>query len=68
MLLALKATLVVSGPALAGLWLGLRMDCALGTHPLLTLALGTLGIIGGSVGMYLLAHRSVQGISDTAKK
>ena len=67
-LLALMTTLLVSGPALAGLWLGLWMDRILETRGALTIALGTMGILAGAVGMYLVARRSTRHVSDTANR
>lgn len=66
--LALETTLVISGSASAGLWLGLQMDRTLGTRPLLTMILTVLGIIGGAVGAYLLARRSARGASETPEE
>ena len=66
--LAVKTTLAVSGPALVGLWLGIRIDRAVGTQPIVTIVLVTLGTIGGFVAMFAVARRSARAISDTMNR
>ena len=56
--------LMAAGLVVLGLWLGRRIDAALGTSPLATIVFILAGVVVGQVAIFRLAMRSLRSLSE----
>jgi F0F1-type ATP synthase assembly protein I len=58
LLLVIQLVLVTLVPVGLGLWVGLQLDQAAGTRPVLTIAVAGLALICALLGVYLVSVRA----------